>query len=610
MSPPSRPLPLALFAAGRMLRNASRKKLGRLREPRYMVGFLLGAAYFTMIFLRPGSRTGRAAMSSRLQAGLPPHAADLLLLAGAAALAVVTLLLWLFRKGEPALGLSEAEIQFLFPAPVSRRALRNYALVKAQLPVIFSALIITVVSGRRGAGTAILTGAGLWLLLTATHFHNLAHAFTKARWEELSKTARRATKAAAFAATVGALAILLVSLGAGLLAGTTGLRSGSVASFGAFVVALRNGPFGALPFAVLAPFRWILAPVLAPDAPAFFRALAPALFLIAILYAWVARTAVRFEEATLANAGRRAALRARREGGRIETLPSERRRGSVPFALAPRGRTELAIVWKNLLAWKRTRLARQALILGSLAAALFAASALLTTEYGDVAAAVGSMTCLTVTALLALVTPIGLRIDLRGDLEYAAVLKTWPLRAERLVLAELGAPALVAVLYSWGGIAIALAIASGRVARAAFLGTVVTGPMASFQRFEVLVPVALTVAVFLPSLVALTLVIQNATVLAFPAWFPAGRRRAVGLEQSGLRILSFLGTSLVLVLAVIPAALAAGAAIFLTFGSLGFWSLPLAAVLAALPVLAEAAGGVFLLARLFERFNPARDLGS
>jgi hypothetical protein len=140
---------------------------------------------------------------------------------------------------------------------------------------------------------------------------------------------------------------------------------------------------------------------------------------------------------------------------------------------------------------------------------------------------------------------------------------------------------------------------------------VVTAPSsASFLRFEVLVPVALTVAVFLPSLVALALVVQNASVLAFPAWFPAGRKRAVGLEQSGLRMLSFFGTSLVLALALVPAALLAGPLIFFTFRPLGFWSLPIAAVFAALPVLAEAAGGVFLLARLFERFDPARDLGS
>jgi hypothetical protein len=593
-----------------MLRNASRKKAGRLREPRYMIGFLLGAAYFTMIFLRPGSRTGRAALSSRVQAGLPAHAADLFLIVGAAALAVVTLLIWLFRRGQPSLGLTEAEIQFLFPAPVSRRALLHYALLKAQLPVLFSALIITVVSGRRGGGTAILTGAGLWLLLTATHLHNLALAFTKARWDELSKTARRATKAAAWAATVGALAILLVSLGTALLPLGSGLRSGSVPSLAGVAVALRTGPFGDAAFALLAPFRWILAPAFAASAPAFWLALPRALLLLAVLYAWVAWTAVRFEEATLAHASRRAELRSRREAGRIEALPSEKRRRSVPFALEPRGRPELAIVWKNLLAWKRTSLARQAVLAGSLAAAFFAASVFLTGPSADAAAAIGSMTCLGTTAFLALVTPLGFRIDLRGDLEYAAVLRTWPLPAERLVLAELGAPALVAVLYSWGGIAISLAIASGRAARAAFLGTAIAAPPVSLQRFEVFLPAALTVAVFLPSLVALALVVQNASVLAFPAWFPAGRKRAVGLEQSGLRILSFLATSFVLALALVPAALAAGAAIFFTFGSLGFWSLPIAAVFAALPVLAEVAGGVFVLARLFERFNPARDLGS
>ncbi|MDL2718958.1 MAG: putative ABC exporter domain-containing protein [Acidobacteriota bacterium] len=606
MRAPSAPLSLALFAGRRMLRNAARRKFGRLREPRYMVGFLLGAAYFVMLFTRPGSRTGRTPGTLRL----PAEGGDLLLLAGAAALAVATLLMWLFRKGQPALGLSEAEIQFLFPAPISRKALLHYALLKAQLPVLFSALVITVVSGRRGGGTAIRTGAGLWLLLTATHFHNLALAFTKARWEELGATARRATKAVAFAVEGAALAILLVSLGAGLLAGASGIKGGSVASIGAFAVALRSGPFGAIPFAFLAPFRWIVAPIFAASAQAFWIALPPALLLLAVLYASVAWTAVRFEEATLAQASRRAELRSRRAAGRLEALPSAKRRGSVPFALAPRGRPEIAIVWKNLIAWKRTSLARQAFAIGALAAAFFTASAFLKGPTADVAAAIGSATCLGMTALLALVTPLGFRIDLRGDLEYAAVLRTWPLAAERLVLAELGAPALVAVLYGWGGIAIALAIASGRAARAAFLGTPMAEPLSSFQRLGVLVPVALTVAVFLPSLVALTLVIQNATVLAFPAWFPAGRKRAVGLEQSGLRMLSFLGTSLVLALALVPAAILAAPLIFFSFGFLGFWSLPIAAVLAALPVVAEAAGGVFLLARLFERFNPARDLGS
>jgi hypothetical protein len=587
-----------------MLKNAARKKLGRLREPRYMVGFLVGAAYFAMLFMRPG-RADRPPAPP----GLPRHLGEILLLAGAAALAAAALLTWLFRKGQPSLGLSEAEIQFLFPAPVSRRALLHYALLKAQFPVLLSAFILTIVSGRRGNGAAILTGLGLWLLLTAVHFHNLALAFTKARWNELPPVSRRATKIAVFAVAGSALGMLVVTFGAGL-AGSSGPGGGPF-SLGGLVATLRSGPFGPAPLALLTPFRWILAPLLAPTARTFFLALPTALGLVGILYACVARTAVRFEEATLFQASRRAALRARREAGRLEAPPSEKRRGTVPFRLAPRGRPELAIVWKNLLAWNRTSLRRQAAIVATLAAALFSASGLLATPSADTAAAFGSAACLALTALLALVTPLGFRIDLRGDLEYATLLRTWPLEAERLVLAELGAPAAVAVLYGWGGIAIALAIASGRAARAAFLGTVVTAPSsASFLRFEVLVPVALTVAVFLPSLVALALVVQNASVLAFPAWFPAGRKRAVGLEQTGLRMLSFLGTSFILGLALIPAALLAGPVIFFAFGALGFWSLPIAAVFAALPVLAEAAGGVYLLARLFERFDPARDLAS
>jgi ABC-2 type transport system permease protein len=586
-----------------MLKNAARKKLGRLREPRYMIGFLVGAAYFAMLFMRP-SRAGRPPAPR-----FPGHMDEILLVAGAAMLAVVFLLTWLFRKGQPSLGLSEAEIQFLFPAPVSRRTLLHYALLKAQFPVLLSAFILTLVSSRRGSGTAILTGAGLWLVLTAVHFHNLALAFTKARWNELPTASRRATKTAAFAVSACALGILVVTLGTGFFT-AAGPGRGAF-SLGGLVTALRSGPFGPAPFALLAPFRWILAPILAPTARAFAQALPPALGLVGALYACVALTAVRFEEATLAQATRRAALRARRDAGRLESLPSETRRGTVPFALTPRGRPEIGIVWKNLLAWNRTSIRRQAAIVASLAAALFSASALLAAPSADLAAALGSAGCLALTALLALLTPLGGRIDLRGDLEYATVLKAWPLPAERLVLAELGAPAAVALLYGWGGIAIALAIVAGRAVRAVFLGAAAAPPLvAPFLRLDALVPVALAEAIFLPALVVAALVVQNASVLAFPAWFPAGRKRAVGLEQTGLRMLSFLGTSLVLGLALIPAALLAGPLIFFAFRPLGLWCLPLAALLAALPVLAEAAAGVFLLARLFERFDPSRETGS
>ncbi|HMA29474.1 MAG TPA: putative ABC exporter domain-containing protein [Thermoanaerobaculia bacterium] len=602
MSASPSPLPLALFAARRVLRNSLRKRLGRLREPRYLIGFLVGAAYFAMVFLRP-SRAGRPKAPP-----FPGHLDEILLVAGAAGLAAAALLAWLFRKGEPSLGLSEAEIQFLFPAPVSRRALLHYALLKAQIPVLVSAFILTILSGRRGSGTGILTGLGLWLLLTAIHFHNLALAFTKARWNELPPASRRITKAAAFAVSGGALAILLVTFGAGFFSAASGPFRGAF-SLGGLVMALRSGPFGPAPLALLAPFRWILGPLLAPTARAFALTLPPALGLLGVLYACVALTAVRFEEATLAQASRRAALRARRDAGRLDALPSERRRGAVPFALAPRGRPEIAIVWKNLVAWNRTTLRRQAAIVAFLAAALFAASAFLATPRADAVAAIGSAACLAVTVSLALITPLGARIDLRGDLEYVTLLKTWPLAGRRLVVAELGAPAAVAVLYGWGGISIALAIGAGRAVRAAFVGAAAVPPpaYARFLQLEALVPVALTVAVVLPALVVAALVVQNAAVLAFPAWFPAGRKRAVGLEQAGLRMISFLGTSVVLGVALIPAALLAGPVIFFAFKPLGLWCLPLAAALGALPVFAEAAAGASLLARLFERFDPARD---
>jgi hypothetical protein len=203
---------------------------------------------------------------------------------------------------------------------------------------------------------------------------------------------------------------------------------------------------------------------------------------------------------------------------------------------------------------------------------------------------------------------MGLRNDLRGDLESADVLRLWPIPALRLVAAELLAPVLLSTLFLWAGLAAALAISGGRAARAQFLGRVSSSSPATWlNRFGDLLPGALGIALFLPALLALVLVVQNAGVLTFPAWFPPGRKRAVGLEQTGMRLLSMFATLFLLIIALIPSGLLLALLFFAAWKTLGLWTLPFAGALAALPVLAEAGGGVFLLAKLFERFDPSRE---
>ncbi len=217
---------------------------------------------------------------------------------------------------------------------------------------------------------------------------------------------------------------------------------------------------------------------------------------------------------------------------------------------------------------------------------------------------------LVVTAALATTMTLGFRNDLRADLADAATLKLWPLPPPRLVAGELLAPFLLSVLFTWSGLFLALALAAGRSARAFATGGAGADAFGGLFRVGALVPVALGAAVFLPALAAAALVLQNGATLAFPSWFPPGPRTSAGLEHVGIRMVAALSTLLVLAVALVPSGLLVALLVFLLWKTLGLWTLPFAGLAAALPLFAAAALGVSFLARLWDRFDPALDLGT
>src|SRR5262249_39898359 len=217
----------------------------------------------------------------------------------------------------------------------------------------------------------------------------------------------------------------------------------------------------------LLPFRAVLAPVFAPDPARFLGALPAALAILLAHYVWVARVTRRYEEAALEGARRRAERAAWLRRGRTGWLPAEARRRIVPFRLAPQGRPEAAVLWKNLLgqhrAEVRTTLVRLALLW---AAVVVATAGLASTGVGGalVPIAIGLAS---LAVPLALMLPFGLRNDFRTDLEHASILRGWPLTASRLVVAELLAPFGVAVLWVWGLLGVVAALLVGlRIAMA------------------------------------------------------------------------------------------------------------------------------------------------
>src|SRR5712691_2153533 len=126
-------------------RNRLRTRLRRLREPRYLIGAIVGVAYIYFSFFAR-SRAARAGAERRRTGRVPPPVVVLSAVRAAApgvvgiALLAITAAGWLFPLDSGLLDFSESEVQFLFPAPVSRRALLVHRLLRSQLGLLFGSL--------------------------------------------------------------------------------------------------------------------------------------------------------------------------------------------------------------------------------------------------------------------------------------------------------------------------------------------------------------------------------------------------------------------------------------------------------------------------------------
>jgi hypothetical protein len=588
------------FIALRSLRNAARLRVRRLKEPRYLIGLVLGLAYFGMIFSPAGGR--RKAAKATLSA-LPPAFLDVQLLGFALFLFVACCAVWALRWGPPALSLTEDEIQFLFPAPLSKRSILHFALLKPQLRLLFSAAVFTYVLGRgsrSGAGFVFLF-LGVWIALTAVQLHLQAMAFWKS-----SLGTRRGLRPAAAAALVLLAAAGLAAAGAWIWSGVQALidlgigrNLQGLTTAWEKLASWRAEPF---PAVLLFPFRRLLAPAFARDASAFLLAVPGALALVALNYIWAAGATVSFEEATLNAAQDRARRRAAKGAGRADSLPRAGRRRIVPFRLGPSGPPEVAIVWKNFLSAGRIRLGTVAGILLLLPAAAFAAPFLAAGRGPGWVQALQACAIVVpaVAGMLAFSIPLGARFDLRRDLVRGDVLKLWPIDPVRLAAAELVVPMAYTLAALFTGFAAGLALRLGLAAAGLDAGDRVPLPLFASAGSAIVLAA--------PALVALMLVLQNGATLAFPAWFPPGEQRTAGLEASGVRMLAMMATLLALGVAAIPSLLLGGLVVWLGRDPLGLLVWPVAALSASIPIWGEVWGGLHLLGTLFRRFDPSVDL--
>jgi ABC-2 type transport system permease protein len=547
------------------IRNRMVAQLRRLKSPRYLLPVAVACAYFFLIFYQPGRDPVEFPV---MFPGARRNVAGEVELFSACGLALISAKWWLFGSPHAALAFTGPEVQFLFPAPIRRWMLVLYKIGRAQLSLILSAIIITVLAKRAGAHLAApLRVFALWILLCTLLLHQMGATLVRTGAAQRGRGLRR--NAIPLIVAGGALLVLMVTA----FRAWPGARG--VGDVPAAITRVWTALRAPLPYAILWPFRLAAAPAYAETAHAWLLAIWPALIILALHVLWVLRADAIFEdaavEASAVRAEHQAQARARATGLALPT-PSvvSKVSGSMaavrlehptsPFAdkrrtfmpLASSGDPRVALLWKNTLALVRgLRIRTLVLVSVSLSAVVLSFREL--GLFGDPAPAGGAVLfgalALTAAAFLIILGPLAIRNDLRQDLLHIDMLRTYPLDGASLVFAEVMSSTLALTVVQW------VLVTGGYLLLAIAPATLAGDPSAIFETHFADRTTTLVVGVaVLPVINAASFVVQNGAALLFPGWVRLGGSSMGGLELIGQRILgvaaSFTGMALLLALPV------------------------------------------------------------
>lgn len=572
-----------VYLLSRSFVNRARARLKRLKQPKYLVGAIFGFLYLYLYFFQFlifGSRRGTAGRYTMDE--------SLLGLVGVFLLFIFVVSAWIFPHARAALTFSEAEVAFLFPAPVNRRTLIHFKLLRSQIAIFFTVLLLTLFTGRFLVDShAWMRMLGWWVILSTLGLHFLGASFARTLLLDrgISNWFRRG--------------VVLLAL-ASLIVGTVvwGQRAFSPPQLDNMTdwQAWRDyaSELAAAPplSYVLWPFRLVIAPYLASTPLEFIKALGPALAIIALHYVWVIRSNVAFEEASL-DVSRKYAekIAAAREGRLTDIAPKKPQR--VLFRLSPHGWTPVAFLWKNLINAQATFRARTLVLF---LIPVFVGIGMVSSGRSGGLASIAAVVVMMFFIWSLLLGPQLVRCDLRHDLVAMDVLKLFPMRGWQVVCGEVLAPTLILSVVQWLLLGAAVALMSGMSNQ---LGVP-----------RIPVPWVLAAAVIAPFWNTLALLIPNAAVLLFPGWFQTRADAPQGIEVTGQRLLLFFIQTLVIGVTVIPAGIAFLIGFLPLKLAIGAALAPLAgAVTAALVLAGEIVLGVWLVGKLFDRFDLAAEQG-
>jgi hypothetical protein len=565
----------SLFIIVCSARNRARVRLRRLREPRYLLGAIVGIAYFYFSFFARARTSGASAArrSARRAGGMPPQLAALVSAGPAFAglgLLAATALSWILPVESGLLEFSDAEVQFLFTAPVSRRQLLIHRMLRSQLGLLFAAIVFGIATPSVGGFTRLRLSIAMWVLLVTGKIYQAGITLARTRLGSRSAHARRVawTPIVVLTAAVATVTIAVVRA----------FSEHPPARVVDSLLLIGQVPTHGAAHVVLWPFMVLARPVFAAWPQPYLSALAWAVLVLVLTIAWVLKSDQAFLEATAAGAERREhAPAARNVSYRVR---------SEGWALATTGRAEAAFAWKAAMQTTRVvdrrSLARLAAILVSLSMIAMSMG-----RANGLAATLGIFASIG-TAFAILLAPQAVRVDMRQDLRHLEVLKTWPVPPAAVVRGEIIWPGALITVCAWLFLAIAL-----------LMSATAFPTFASAFR----VSVGMSIAILTPALVFAQLTIHNGVALLFPAWVPLGGQRPRGLDAMGQRMIMLAGTMLLLIVMLLPGAIAGGIVWFAFTRFIGASALVPAAVVCAGIVAVEVLLATEALGPAYERID-------
>ena len=508
-------------------RNLLLARLRRLREPRYLLGAAFAVVYFYFVLVVPRRAAGRRGAGGRGIPSSPALDRYGLSLAGAAVF-LLAALAWILPSKSTLFRFTEAETAFLFPAPVSRRQLLIYRLMRSQVGLLFAAMLpafLMAAPGTTSIPGRLLRGIALWVTFATIRIYFAGVTMARQRLRSADPRARLLAWAPLLA-TAGAVVVVAVPVARAVTMLPDLPFPEMVAQFGA---ATTTG----LPGVVLWPFRTLVAPVVAQGGVPYLEALAGSLVVLLLSIAWVLKSDEVFLAAIDEPVTQEPA-----DGRRARREPRPR---SAGWPLALSGRTETALMWKNAMQTLRDTGMRSLLPpLVGLGFGIVAMTASVSEARGLAPAM--CLVALVVGMATPLFGPLSLTNDLRGDLRHLEVLKTWPVKGGALIRGEMLWPGLLLTAGSWLALGAAAVLSS-----------------AAFPQIALSWRVSLCLAAMIvaPALVFAHYTLHQAAAVLFPAWIPRDNEMR-GFDSMAQRLILFAVVLLGLVLMMGPGAIAGG----------------------------------------------------